>query len=368
MSKNRDISYCYSISPTYICRYMERKSYIKIDEVNKYENLNKGYKNKNDLSKTTIRKIKKSCEWLYMLSENKIHKDKAGTKYLNYKCSMITLTLSSTQTDTDTFITKKMLGLFLQNMRDKYDFRNYVWRAERQKNGNIHYHIITDSEVNYYVIRYVWNKIQNKFGYLKDYKEKYSKMPWKDYLKENKSRIEVIKKNSKIKIELDEKKLYKSYLLCKKQNWEMPNSVDVKYIVDKKTLFNYIAKYICKDEKKDSENENVNNEVSKINGRIWSCSQSISKMKDEVNKNKNFIEYAYYFAKTYMEVEEIAYDYHDIVLVDFIRLVGWCKSKFGNVIEIAKKNINYLAGKNSKKLKIHFYTKHFGLLDFNLVT
>lgn len=83
----------------------------------------------------------------------------------------ITLTLSSEQRHTDNEIKRNMLDQFLHWAKYNFDVKYYFWRAEAQKNGNIHFHLILDNFIPYAEIQTAWNKIQENNGYLKDYKE-----------------------------------------------------------------------------------------------------------------------------------------------------------------------------------------------------
>ena len=85
----------------------------------------------------------------------------------------ITLTLSQKQFTSDEAIKREMLNEFLIIMKRKYKMRNYLWIAETQKNGNLHFHIITDTFINHQTLRSVWNKIQDKNGYLENYNKKF---------------------------------------------------------------------------------------------------------------------------------------------------------------------------------------------------
>jgi hypothetical protein len=48
----------------------------------------------------------------------------------------------------------------------KWNLINYVWRAEPQANGNIHFHILSDVFIPHDELRIVWNRIQVKNGYI----------------------------------------------------------------------------------------------------------------------------------------------------------------------------------------------------------
>lgn len=81
----------------------------------------------------------------------------------------ITLTLSATQRHTDKWIKKNMLELFLKRMQNKYNVVNYFWKAETQKNGNLHFHLILDKFIGMTFIQSNWNEIQRSAGYLDYY-------------------------------------------------------------------------------------------------------------------------------------------------------------------------------------------------------
>lgn len=223
----------YSVNPYYLSRFIvTEKKYRYNQDLSKVytnqvknislENLNKGFKKGKGLSKQSIRKIKEALGWLEFIALPKIYTTKKGKK-IKFKIQMITLTLSGKQKHTDKYITSKMLGKFLNNLRNNYNLRNYIWRAERQKNGNLHYHIVTDCGIGYFTVLKIWNKIQEKEGYLEEYRKKYKK----DY----------------------------------------PNSVDILRMDINKGGADYIAKYNTKELEAGQT----------IDGRFYSLSESLSK-------------------------------------------------------------------------------------------
>lgn len=149
--------------------------------------------------------IKSKIEMIYVISKKKVYTTKNGHS-IGYRLSFITLTLSKDQIHNDAYITKNLLDRFLTNMRNVYNWRNYLWVAERQKNGNIHYHIITDANTNYWSVLLNWNRIQEVNGYHKT----------------------IIKSN--------DGNVFKS----------MENSVDVRRLNNPKKISNYITKYLSK--------------------------------------------------------------------------------------------------------------------------
>jgi len=135
------------------------------------ENNKKG-KIEGKLSKSAKKKIKNilniwiTCIQFYLLANKKSLKE--TNKYIKF----ITLTLSQKQFTTDKAIKRDMLNELLIILKRKYNLKNYLWIAETQKNGNLHFHIITDTFINHINLRNEWNKIQYKNGYLTNYSNK----------------------------------------------------------------------------------------------------------------------------------------------------------------------------------------------------
>jgi hypothetical protein len=91
-------------------------------------------------------------------------------RHFNFKLNFITLTLSDVQKHSDSDIYKKLLDPFLQWL--SYEgAKGYVWKAEVQNNGNLHYHITTNLFIHYLHIRDKWNYLQWKAGYLDNYEK-----------------------------------------------------------------------------------------------------------------------------------------------------------------------------------------------------
>lgn len=83
--------------------------------------------------------------------------------------TMLTLTLSSKQVHKDEEIKTKILNPFITELK-KVLGRNllYVWSAEAQplNTDNIHFHIVTDRYIDKHWARAVWNRIQDRLGYV----------------------------------------------------------------------------------------------------------------------------------------------------------------------------------------------------------
>lgn len=140
-------------------------------------NLAKAYKSP-VLSKGSARKIKKIITH-WMLAINMTQKKQKGTGQRKRRYMvMITLTLPSVQNESDKEIKRNYLNNFLIQLKSKHDVKNYLWVAEKQKNGNIHFHICVDKWCNKFQIQRLWNKVLSNGVYLSNYQQKFgNKLP-----------------------------------------------------------------------------------------------------------------------------------------------------------------------------------------------
>lgn len=208
----------------------------------------------NKVSKQATRKVSKAVDYLVFLSSDKKLPATAHGKSLNFKISFITLTLSSTQIHSDNEIKERLLNHFLIEAKKKWNVRNYLWRAEKQKNGNIHFHILTDKFIHWSELRNVWNRIQNKLGYVDRYRQEMLAFHNGGF----KVREDLLKK-------WDYKNQLKAYRTGSKQDWNSPNSTDVhslRFISNTKA---YVMKYVTKEEHN-----------QELEGRLWGCNYELT--------------------------------------------------------------------------------------------
>lgn len=98
---------------------------------------------------------------------------KPGKKSIKYYVNFVTLTLSAQQAHTDQYIKKEMLNRFMDEIKHQFGIVNYIWKAEPQKNKNIHFHILIDRYIPYMALRNIWNNIQDRHGYIEKFKSKH---------------------------------------------------------------------------------------------------------------------------------------------------------------------------------------------------
>ena len=84
--------------------------------------------------------------------------------------TFVTLTLPASQEHTDQEIKRKLLTPFIATLQRKFNVWHYFWRAEAQKNGNIHFHLIVDSFIDHRELRKEWNQKCNSLNYVDRFK------------------------------------------------------------------------------------------------------------------------------------------------------------------------------------------------------
>lgn len=82
-----------------------------------------------------------------------------------YKTGLMTLTLPEKQKHTDQYIHYNIFKPFIRRMKEQYNLAEYLWKAEAQDNGNIHYHLTLNVFIHHSNIKIEWNKQLSKHGY-----------------------------------------------------------------------------------------------------------------------------------------------------------------------------------------------------------
>jgi hypothetical protein len=225
-------------------------------------------KNKNkEISRAARARIKKAIQ---KLIDVKTVNDKILKKKKSIYINMITLTLSAKQVHSDVQI-KKCLNSFFSYMRKYCNFKYYVWRAEKQKNGNIHFHIVTPQFIEYKKILKIWNNSIELLGYVSEYNKKMNSLSMKEYIN---LRKEQDKKHRK---KVDVRSYIKAYKEGKKSGF-VCNSVDVRSIYLAKGTFNYLLKYLAKEQKQEEEQEQEGKRI--VEGRVYSISRELDNLEE----------------------------------------------------------------------------------------
>lgn len=236
------------------------------------------------------RKLTKAADYLCYMASPKEQTDRFKGKNCVFRLTFVTLTLSSAQIHSDVVIKSLFLNQFLTEAKRRWHVTRYVWRAEKQLNGNIHFHILTDKFIPWSELRDIWNRIQNKLGYVNRYREKLKKFheggfhPREDLLKF-----------------WPMERQRKAYQFGCKTDWNNPNSTDIHSLRHVGNVKRYVAKYMSKNESERKRmvrikflheclEERINlsddqlNEYEELSkyfneARIWGCSQELSNIK-----------------------------------------------------------------------------------------
>lgn len=91
----------------------------------------------------------------------------------SFKINFITLTIPSTSNNVSLKEGYKLLMKpFLQWLTKSMKVHTYIWKAELQQRGQLHYHITTNTWLHHQRIRIKWNYLLNKNNLLKEYIKK----------------------------------------------------------------------------------------------------------------------------------------------------------------------------------------------------
>lgn len=178
------------------------------------------------LTLTAKRRLIKAINLLVAIAQPKKAIHFESKKEFTFRVNFITLTLPAPQGQlSDKELKQKCLKQWIEHWKDRCPGMSYVWRAERQKNGNLHFHLVTDRYIHYKDLRDSWNRALGSTGLIDAFQAK--------------------------------------------NGHRHPNSTDVHAVKAIRNLGAYIAKYMSKTESK----------AQPIEGRVWDCSKNL-KQKD----------------------------------------------------------------------------------------
>jgi hypothetical protein len=221
-----------------------------------------------EVSKTAKRKMNKAVDYLLLMANNKTGHSRFSGRFFKFKIAFITLTLPSTQMHDDRDIHKNCLNQFLIEIKKYYHVKNYVWRAEKQKSGNIHYHLLINKFIPWQELRDRWNRIIEKLSYVSHYRDNQQKWHKNGF----KVRKELIKTWS-------EDKQQQAYKRGAATHWNSPNSTDIHSVQKVYNVKKYITKYMAKDDTEFTiKGTNVKIKIYQT-GRVWGCNREISNPK-----------------------------------------------------------------------------------------
>jgi hypothetical protein len=179
--------------------------------------------------------------------------------------TFLTLTLPVKQLHCDNDI-KEQFARFMEYMtgsRERgnsgWNVKNYIWVAETQKNGNIHFHVILDRAILAASVQKEWNRILERLGYITRFRNRqqyiYSNGFYvrKDMMTGAIERAKLKARKASQKFDLKavrQKEKERQKLAYEKgvsANWSNPPTADIHKIESIKKLTAYVSKYMTKE-------------------------------------------------------------------------------------------------------------------------
>lgn len=286
-----------------------------------------------ELSVNSARALRQKTEYLFHYANKRLIKTYSGKKIKNFKVLFLTLTLPSEQIHNTGTIITTALDSFFQICRQRLGMRNYIWRLEFQANGNAHFHILTDTYIDYYFARKHWNKCINQLGYLDNYKNKMSKMTFLDYC----NNYGTDYKGGYVSKDI----LFKRYQNGIKTKWNEPNTVDCKAIKTSKEISYYISKYFSKKSKTAKCNK-LDNENNSFAIRLCYWSRSLSRLKLESMPRDYYDADLINLLNQDENVTKCVFDYCTVYYYDFQKLNDTTKHFIGNYLRVCQEDAEYV--------------------------
>ena len=173
------------------------------------------------VSSGAAKRIRKTINVFLMKSPVQHIVNPVTMRPIHFRLTFATLTISSKDLIDHREAYKKGLEPMLLRIR-----RNvgglYIWKAELQQRGQIHWHLTLNKFVHLTWLRDEWNNIQSKAGWLDGFRAEFGH--------------------------------------------SSPNSTDIHAVWKVNRIDLYLAKYLAKNDPK-----------ARINGKVWGCSQELQK-------------------------------------------------------------------------------------------
>ena len=171
----------------------------------------------------TRKRVVKAVDMLLQRSPNRVIWNPVVKKNHDFRIGFCTLTIPAQKPVSAKFAHANLLQPFLRTARRKWGVSDYLWKAELQERGQLHYHISWNKFVDLTSIRNEWNNRLRKFRLTDEYAMKYGH--------------------------------------------HHPNSTDIHAVWKVRNLKAYLAKYIAKEEQN----------RTALNGKIWDCSRELKR-------------------------------------------------------------------------------------------
>lgn len=230
------------------------------------------------ISPRAARRIQSALKWLLFFSRSQKVYDRETRRFVKFRLCFVTITLSSTQRHSDQVIKSKLFNQLLTELREQNNMQHYVWRAEKQENGNIHFHLVTNVYLNAVKLRQKWNRIQNKCGYVDAYAARMQSQVhnFADYYR-------------LFSAQGTPAQLRRRFIEGQARAWHNPNSTDIHSVRRVKDITRYLCKYLCKNLLSEYKTYQDIPAHLLVTGKLWGLSQSLSALKKVTAEVDSFI-------------------------------------------------------------------------------
>jgi hypothetical protein len=125
-----------------------------------------------EITEHSRKRLKRAINLLIAQAQWKTATDYKSGKEYKFLINFVTLTLPAAQGKiTDKEVKTKVLDPWLKKAKRKWNLKSYVWRAERQGNGNIHFHITADVFIPYQELQNTWNDNLEALGLITEFEK-----------------------------------------------------------------------------------------------------------------------------------------------------------------------------------------------------
>jgi hypothetical protein len=176
-------------------------------------------------SESSVKRFKRRADHFSASAKARWLKHPSKDRYMSFYLAFITLTITSRAgivNSRDGY--DKLLSPYLDWLTRTHRVGVYLWCREKQKNGQLHYHLVVDQFIHKQALKDKWNNLLRGNGYLKAYKEHYGN--------------------------------------------DNPNSTNVRSAYKTSQVGHYMAKYMTKQRR-------VNEDGG---ARLWGCSENLSSL------------------------------------------------------------------------------------------
>lgn len=232
------------------------------------ENLEKGKNGQYNgyMSPATRRKVKSIIEnYLLAIQLNTSMAFPNEFPSMEVYPTFLTLTLPSKQLHCDKDL-KEIFARFMEHLtgdrsqgKSGWNVANYIWTAETQENGNLHFHIILDRALPAKRLQEIWNNHLERLGYVTRYRNAQNYIYRKGFFVRKDMLNAAISKTKKFckktgkhfdfaetkKTEITRQK--EAYKKGVKSNWNNPPTTKIHAIQNIKKLTAYVSKYMTKE-------------------------------------------------------------------------------------------------------------------------